>query len=296
MAQGQARVWGGVPAAVESAVGRIEQAAWLDRAGQAMGSAVGRVLHPGRMKDLLSGTWLGHPAHPMLTDLPLGAWTSALLLDLAGQRGAPRAADALIGAGVLAALPTALSGLSDLADLGTTRERAVAGAHALGNLVAVGLFGASWLARRGGRRGTGVALSGGATALVLGAGFLGGHLAFRRGIGVDHTVFEEEVTTWTPVLAAADLADGVPTLAQAGGSPVLLVRQGESICALADHCSHAGAPLHEGSLQQGRITCPWHGSVFDLDGGAVVRGPATAPQPAYDVRLEGGTVEVRRRS
>lgn len=93
-----------------------------------------------------------------------------------------------------------------------------------------------------------VALSGGATALVRGAGFLGGHLTFRRGIGVDHTVFEEDMAGWTPVLAAADLVDGVPTLSHAGGNPVLVVSQGETICVLPDRCSHAGAPCTRGPL------------------------------------------------
>jgi hypothetical protein len=113
-----------------------------------LSQAVSKVVRPGRAKDLLAGTWLGHPVHPMLTDVPIGAWTSAFVLDLFGGRQARRAADALVGVGVLAAVPTAATGLSDLADVEHSQQRILGTAHALGNVTAVALYGGSFLARR----------------------------------------------------------------------------------------------------------------------------------------------------
>ena len=239
---------------------------------------------------------MGHAAHPMLTDVTVGSWTSALMLDLFGGRAARPGADALVGVGVLAALPTAVTGLSDLADLGTEHERALGAAHAIGNLTAVALYGASYLARRSGSRLTGIALSMAGAAAMTGAAFLGGHLSFRRGIGVDHTAFEYPVEEWTPVLDEAELPEGEPRLVNAGGNEVMLYRQRpDAVCALADHCTHAGGPLHEGSFESGRVTCPWHASIFNLADGSLVRGPATAPQPSYEVRVKDGKIEVRSR-
>ena len=280
----------------ESVIHALERSKGLDAVGQALGSAFSKVVQPGPMKDLLSGTWMGHAAHPMLTDVTIGSWTSALMLDLFGGRAARPGADALVGVGVLAALPTAVTGLSDLADLGTEHERALGSAHAIGNLTAVALYGASYLARRSGSRLTGFALSMAGAAVMTGAAFLGGHLSFRRGIGVDHTAFEYPVEEWTPVLDEADLPEGEPRLVHAGGNEVMLYRpRPDAICALAEHCSHAGGPLHEGLFESGRVTCPWHASIFNLADGSLVRGPATAPQPSYEVRVKDGKIEVRSR-
>src|SRR5215218_3004056 len=161
----------------ESLTERIERAKRLDSVGRKLSLAFSNVVRPGRTKDLLAGTWLGHPAHPMLTDLPIGAWTSALILDLVGGRQARRAADALVGVGVLTAVPTAVTGLSDLADVVNPDERSIGTAHALANSTAVVLYGGSYLARRRGRRQAGVRLAMLGAAVMAGAGFLGGHLA-----------------------------------------------------------------------------------------------------------------------
>ena len=280
----------------ESVIGVLERMPALDAFAQTLGSAFASVVGPGRLKDLLSGTWMGHPVHPMLTDVTIGSWTSALALDLLGGRAAAGGADTLVGIGVLASLPTALTGLSDLADLGTDKERAIGAAHAIGNLSAVGLFAASYVARRSGSRLVGIALSLAGAAMMTGSAYLGGHLSFSRGIGVDHTAFEYSVDEWTPVLDEAELAEGEARLVSAGGNDVMLVRQGDALCALADRCMHAGGPLHEGSIENGRVTCPWHASVFNLTDGSLARGPATAPQPSYEVRVQEGTIQVRSRT
>lgn len=279
----------------ESLIAGIERIRSLDAVGKALSQAVSKVVPPGRAKDLLAGTWLGHPVHPMLTDVPIGAWTSAFVLDLFGGRQARRASDALVGVGVLAALPTAATGLSDLADVEHSEQRILGTAHALGNVTAVALYGGSFLARRRGRRDLGVRLAMLGAAVVTGSGFLGGHLAYRKGVGVDETVFRPRLDDWTPVLAEGELAEAEPRRASAGGADILLYRRHDRVFALADRCSHRGGPLHEGRVDDGQVTCPWHQSTFRLDDGSIVQGPATAPQPCYEVRVRDGAVEVRER-
>jgi nitrite reductase/ring-hydroxylating ferredoxin subunit/uncharacterized membrane protein len=294
---GQPRALGARGADVaEAIIGQIEQSPALDAFAQTLGSLVSKVLQPGRVKDLVSGTWMGHPAHPMLTDIPIGAWTSALMLDLLGGRAATKGADALIGIGVLAALPTAATGLSELADLGTEHERAVAGAHAIGNIAAMALYAASYVARRSGSRTIGVGLSMAAAGVMTASAFLGGHLSFRKGIGVNHTAFEYPVEDWTQVLDDGELAQGEARLVNAAGNDVMVYRADGTLCALADRCTHAGGPLHEGKVEDGRVTCPWHASTFNLADGSLVRGPATAPQPSYEARVQDGKIEVRSRT
>jgi nitrite reductase/ring-hydroxylating ferredoxin subunit/uncharacterized membrane protein len=279
----------------ESLIAGIERVRSLDAVGKVLSQAVSKVVRPGRTKDLLAGTWLGHPVHPMLTDVPIGAWTSAFVLDLFGGRQARRAADALVGVGVLAAVPTAATGLSDLADVEHSEQRILGTAHALGNVTAVALYGGSFLARRRGRRDLGVRLATLGAAVVTGSGFIGGHLAYRKGVGVDETVFRRRLDDWTPVLEERELDEAEPRRATAGGTDILLYRRGDRVFALADRCSHRGGPLHEGRVHDGQVTCPWHQSTFRLDDGSILQGPATAPQPCYDVRVRDGAVEVRER-
>jgi nitrite reductase/ring-hydroxylating ferredoxin subunit/uncharacterized membrane protein len=277
----------------ESLIAGIERARSLDRLGRKLSLAVAGVVRPGRAKDLLAGTWLGHPLHPVLTDVPIGAWTSASILDLVGGAQARRAADALVGVGVLAAVPTAATGLSDLADVVDPEERSLGTSHALGNLTAVALYGSSWLARRRGRRETGVRLAMLGAAMMTGAGFIGGHLAFRKGVGVDQTVFRGRVEDWTPVLEERELPEAKARRVVAGGTDILLYRRQDRIFALANRCSHRGGPLHKGRVAEGAVRCPWHLSTFSLEDGAILQGPATAPQPCYQTRVRDGAIEVR---
>ena len=247
------------------------------------------------LKDLISGTPLGHALHPVLSDVPIGTWTSALLLDLVGGEDSEDAADLLVAAGLAAAGPTALSGWSDWSDSAPASKPVsrVGLVHALSNATAIGLFGASLLARRGGNRGAGKLFGlAGAGALTVG-GFLGGHLSFVQGVGVDHTAFEKRPADWTDAAGAEDLKESEPQVASVDGADVLLVRQGERVYALANTCSHRGGPLNDGELVDGCVECPLHGSRFRLDDGGVVQGPATTPQPAYDVREENGRIQVR---
>jgi nitrite reductase/ring-hydroxylating ferredoxin subunit len=266
----------------------------LDQVAEPLAKAVERAAPAGApMNEALSGTALGHPLHPPLTDVVIGAWTSAVTLDwLGGKRGRP-AADLLVALGVLSALPTAAAGLNDWATLDVPTRR-VGLVHGTTNVVATGLFGTSWLARKAGRRFFGklLALAGYGTVSV--GAFLGGHLSFRTGVGVDHTAFTEAPQDWTAVADEAGIRESEPVLIERAGVEILLVRQGGSLYALLDRCAHQGGPLHEGKVEDGCVICPWHSSRYRLSDGVALSGPTAHPQPAFRVRVRNGTVEVRR--
>ena len=273
---------------------RIEEIEQLDGAGEALKSLVDRYVPPrSEVKDLLSGTWLGHPLHPVLTDVVLGAWTSSFLLDLLPGRRTRKASDRLVDIGILAAAPTALAGLSDWADV-WGRPRRVGLVHASANTVALYLYVSSSLARKRGRRLRGWWLSMTGFGVITTSAYLGGHLSFGKGIGVDHTAFDEGPTDWQPVIADADLPEGSLTPVTVGAVPLLLVRRGATIHAISNRCNHRGCSLHQGEFPDPTtVVCPCHGSTFSLEDGALLHGPATAPQPAYLTRVRDGKVEVR---
>jgi nitrite reductase/ring-hydroxylating ferredoxin subunit/uncharacterized membrane protein len=267
----------------------------LDPVGKALGKAVRSVVKPRALKEALSGSWLGHPLHPVLTDVTIGSFTSAVLLDWLGGRDSRPAARRLLGIGLLSAAPVVASGASDWADSEVASEaaRRIGLVHATGNAVAASLFAASYAARRRGADGRALALAGSAT-LTAGA-YLGGHLSFAEGVGVDHTVFEDAPEDWADVLADGELAEGQMRCVDVEGTMVMVARSGGDLFALSDSCSHRGGPLHEGELADGTVVCPWHASVFDLRDGALIHGPAAYPQPAWDIRVRAGRIEVRRR-
>jgi nitrite reductase/ring-hydroxylating ferredoxin subunit/uncharacterized membrane protein len=281
------------PHVLASSLANVED---LDAVAKPYANLVRQILPPsGGVKDVLSGAWLGHPVHPALTDVPIGTWMSATLLDLFGGRDAEAGARRLIGIGILAAAPTAASGAADWVDSEIADEevRRVGVVHASTNVGALALYSASLAARRRGRRGLGRVLGlMGAGALVAGA-YLGGHLAYARGVGVDETAWNVAVEDWTDAAAEGDVPQDGMTHAQVAGVDVLLIRRGGEILALADRCSHRGGPLHEGELVDGCVQCPWHGSRYRVDDGSVERGPSPYPQPVFDVRVRDGRVEVR---
>lgn len=276
----------------DKAVRRIEGAAALDRLGRPLAAAVSRATRPTLIKNALSGTWLGHQLHPLLTDIPIGSWVAAAMLDITGAGSHRRAAQRLVGFGTLAALPAALAGASDWSETYGPEQRDGL-VHALANLTAVSLQAASYLARRRGKPAAGAALSAGGLGLMTAAAYLGGHLTYIRGTGVNHTAFEDAVGEWTDASALADLPLGQPVAATAGGVPLVLVRQDDQVYALSATCVHAGGPLAEGSVADGSLRCPWHGSVYRLTDGKPLRGPAATWQPAWEVRVDGQRVQVR---
>jgi nitrite reductase/ring-hydroxylating ferredoxin subunit/uncharacterized membrane protein len=273
---------------------RIEGIRQLDGASKALKSLVDRYVPQGtELKDLLSGTWLGHPLHPVLTDAVVGAWTSSFLLDLVPGRRTRKASDRLVDVGILAALPTAAAGLSDWTDADDRPSR-VGLVHASANLVALSLYLSSSVARKRGRRLCGWWLSLAGFGVVNVSAYLGGHLSFGMGVGVNETAFEEGPTDWQPAIAADDLREGEPTPADVGGVEVLLVRRGATIYALSDRCPHRGCSLHEGEFPgETTVVCPCHGSTYSLQDGALLHGPSTAPALAYLTRVRDGKVEVR---
>jgi len=282
------------PAGREAIAERLERLTFVDPVARLVQRGVrAAVPQDTHVKDALSGTWLGHPVHPPLTDVVVGCWTSAWLLDATGRRGRA-ASEFLLGTGIVASLPTAAAGLSDWAELrgGTRRVGLV---HALGNTTALTLQILSLRARRRGQHWQGVGLSTVAMGVAGASAWLGGHLSFGRGVGVNQTAFEDFPSAWTALTDDSQLEAGQPLRRSAAGAAVMLVRHRGEIHALADRCSHRGCSLSEGTLREGTITCNCHGSTFTLDG-RVVTGPATAPQPSLEVRVREGKIEVRRRS
>lgn len=273
-------------------VGDIEA---LDGPAEAVARKVRGALDPGPIKDALSGAWLGHALHPLLTDIPIGTWSSATMLDLFGGRGARPAVERLIGIGVLAAVPTAMTGTSDWADttLADASVRRIGAVHAVANTAALLLYGSSLTARRRGRHGRGVALGLMGMGALAAGGHLGGHLSYDKGVGVNQTAFDELPGEWTPTVSEDEVREGEATRASAGDVAILLSRHEGRVYALADRCTHRGGSLADGPIADGCVTCPLHGSIFRLADGAVVRGPAGAPEPPFDVRVEDGTVHVR---
>jgi nitrite reductase/ring-hydroxylating ferredoxin subunit len=269
---------------------RIETATALDPASERLRDLGSKGLKPERVRDLLSGRPIGHPLHPSLVLVSGGSLLSATFLDTTGGAPARAASRRLIVLGLLSAIPTALAGWSDWLDTEQAEGRAGI-VHAAANSAGLLAYAQSWNARRRGHPGTAGSLVG-AAALGIG-GWLGGHLTFGQGIGVDTTAFQGGPTDWTDVAAAEEITDKLQQVS-VGGVALLLTRVDGEVVGYADRCTHRGAPLSDGSREADCVTCPWHDSVFSLRTGQVVTGPATRPQPAYETRERSGRIEVRR--
>jgi nitrite reductase/ring-hydroxylating ferredoxin subunit/uncharacterized membrane protein len=267
----------------------------IDGVAAGVAARVRSLLAPGSVKDALSGVPLGHALHPLLTDVPIGTWTSATLLDLLGGSDARPAAERLIGVGIAVAVPTALTGVTDWADSEPADDavRRIGAAHALVNVAAMALYGASLVARRRGAHATGVLLGLAGAGAVGAGGWLGGDLAYARGVGVDQSLFDHQPEDWVPALDASMLEENRPAAATVGDLDLVIVRRNGTIHVLADRCSHRGGALHEGELIDGCIECPLHGARYRLEDGSVLRGPSPYPQPVYEARINAGRVEVR---
>ena len=277
---------------LESAMKRLERAEALDQPAGRLAGVVHAATRPRLVKNALSGTWLGHRLHPLMIPLPIGFWSGALLFDLVATRRARWAADTLVGAGIAAALPTAAAGLSDWSDA-EQEARRVGLVHASCNSLALACYTASLVARLLGARKAGVGLGLAGAAAITAGGYLGGHLSYVQAVGVERKRFAGGPAEWTAVLDAAELEEGRPRVVRAGDADVLLYREAGRLHALWARCTHLGGPLAEGDFADGCVRCPWHGSTFRLADGKVVRGPAAASQPVYEVRVTDGTVEVR---
>jgi nitrite reductase/ring-hydroxylating ferredoxin subunit/uncharacterized membrane protein len=245
-------------------------------------------------KNALHGVWLGHPLHPVITDVPVGAWTTALALDAVanGDPGMKRAATFAIGVGLTGAVGAAVTGLTDWSETeGQSRRTGLV--HGLLNLTATTLFATAFVLRRKDSHDGGRKYAWAGYAIALGAAYLGGDLVYGQRIGVTNANTGFLPTEFTPILQSAALAENRMVRARAGSSDVLLVRQHGRVCALAHSCAHLAGPLSEGTLKDGSVVCPWHGSEFSLEDGRVLNGPATHNQPRVAVRERDGQIEVK---
>jgi nitrite reductase/ring-hydroxylating ferredoxin subunit/uncharacterized membrane protein len=248
------------------------------------------------VRNFLNGTWLGDPLHAALTDVPLGSWTAAVIFDLIDSvrhnREWSTAADASIAVGLGGAAASAVAGLADWSDVDPPARR-VGMIHGLLNMGATALFTTSFVLRKKRMRGRGRLFAALGYAVVAYSAKLGGQMVYTHRVGVDRTSGQSFPEEFVEVMDEAALENNKPTRAEYNGVPILLVRRGERVFALAETCSHFSGPLSEGSLVGDSIVCPWHQSRFDLADGHVINGPAVHPQPCLETRVRDGKVEVR---
>jgi len=239
------------------------------------------------LKDVLHGRQIGHSLHPIATDLPIGFWTSAMLLDLAGAK---RSARLMTAMGCATAVVAVASGTADwTATHG--RERRLGLLHGALNVTGLACQATALVSRRHYTRWNWIG-----SAITTATAYLGGELVYGRGVGVDHDAWTAGPADWTPTCRVTDIPDGLMKGVQVEGRRVLLHRQGAFVSAMENACTHMGGPLDEGRVDAEVVTCPWHGSRFRLTDGACMRGPATFPQLRLEARVRGGVVEVRGRA
>lgn len=250
-----------------------------------------------RVKNVLNGTWLGHAVHPVLTDLPIGAWTGTMLFDLLWlndeQENNARTAEDMLLFGLISVVGTAITGATDWSDLYDT-DRRVGFIHGALNTGIALVNTASYALRKLGLRRTGIALSTVGYAGLMFTAYLGGELVYGKGVGVNHNAFEGGAEDFVSVMNENDLIEGKLTRVNAGGIPAVLLKQGNTIYAIGAVCTHMGGPLDEGTVENDVVTCPWHGSQFRMSDGSVVTSPAVYAEPNFAVRIRNGQIELRR--
>ncbi|GAB3056077.1 Rieske (2Fe-2S) protein [Micromonospora schwarzwaldensis] len=275
---------------------KLEQASALDRVSDRVQRVVQGTLRSSRVRDALHGVWLGHPLHPAMVQVPVGAWISAAVVDLLpGQR---RAATALVGLGTVSALPAAVAGWNDWATL-TRDQRRIGLVHAGANIVGLTLYAGSLAARLNGRHGLGRALAYLGLSAASGGAYLGGHLAYKQGAQVSQSVSEMHLIGdgWHPVGDLSSLPQRELVTREIDDVSVILYRHGDDVTVMLERCPHQSGPLGAGEVQQidghACVVCPWHGSAFRLNGGEVVHGPAANDQIVLPTRVVSGRVEAR---
>jgi nitrite reductase/ring-hydroxylating ferredoxin subunit/uncharacterized membrane protein len=275
-------------------VTRLERLTVIDGIADRTRKLVRAALGSQRVRDVLHGVWLGHPLHPAMVQVPVGAWVSAAILDaLPGQQAA---ATTLVAVGTAGAVPAAVAGANDWASL-SREQRRVGLVHGAANTVALGLYGASLAARLRGRHTTGRSL-GYLGLMVAGASaYLGGHLSYSLGAGVNQAVPGLWLMrgTWQRVGNVNDFADGKLTVRTLGGTPVLVYREAGRFTVMLERCAHHNGPLSDGNIVEVDgapcVVCPWHGSTYRLIDGVVVHGPAANDQITLRTRIVDGQLE-----
>ncbi|GCE19619.1 DUF2231 domain-containing protein [Dictyobacter kobayashii] len=251
-----------------------------------------------RVKDFLAGVWFGHPLHPVLVTIPIGAWTSTFVFDLAwlaneDDHAMARSADMMLWLGLAGATGSAATGLANWVDTDGQEQR-TGMLHAVlnGGITVLNL--SSALLRLTGQRRTAIALASTAYAMVIYSSYIGGELAYSDGIGMNRAIPEGGPDNFVAVMDEKDLAEGKLTRVEVEGIAAVLVKDGSTINAIAATCSHLGGPLDEGSYEDGVVYCPWHNSGFRMCDGCVVNSPAVYAQPTFAVRVREGKIELRR--
>ena len=250
-----------------------------------------------KVADVIHGKQLGHPLHPVLTDITISSWVLGLAFDIAGYitrfRPLGQAGDYLTIIGTFTAIPTALAGILDYSTI--KKEASHYGAaHGILNGVALYFYFLSVKSRLTGSRFLAIFFSFSGLIFATAGSWLGGELVYRHKVGVNHTP-ESELDEWTSTISLSELPDNEPKGVEVKGESILLFRQGDKVTAISAVCSHAGGPLDEGEVVDNVcIQCPWHQSVFDMQTGDVVHSPATIGQVRYAVRLNEDTIEVKR--
>lgn len=250
-----------------------------------------------KVRNFFNGIWIGEPLHVILTDIPIGAWTVALAFDaldlIAERREFAIAADASIGFGLAGAAGAAVAGIVDWSDVDPPARR-VGFIHGLLNLTGATLFATSLILRNKRSRKRGRLLAALGYGVMTTAAHLGGKMVYEYQVGVDRTAGQVFPREFVAVMPEKGLEESKPVRAQHDRTPILLVRKGGRIFALAETCSHFGGPLSEGELIGDSIVCPYHNSRFVLNDGRVINGPAVHPQPCLEVRIKDGQIEVRK--
>lgn len=287
----------------ETAMEIIDRQDWLDTAADKLQPAVTQAFEAGgeggqQLKNFLHGKWLGHQLHPVITDVPVGAWTVAAVLDcaeLAGETKYTPGADAAVAIGLAGAVGAAVTGITDWSDTSGSSRR-IGLLHGLLNTTAAALYGTSLVCRSKNARGAGIGLSMLGYSIAAASAYLGGHLVFNNQIGVDHTADTQGYPKeFVAVLPEGELAEGTMKRVEANGVPVLLAKKYGQVFAIQENCAHMGGPLAEGELLDDcSVRCPWHGSRYALEDGSVLDGPSTYPQPAFEVRVRDGQIEVKK--
>jgi nitrite reductase/ring-hydroxylating ferredoxin subunit/uncharacterized membrane protein len=280
----------------------IEHAPVLDDLSKKVTSAITSVENTNNItrtiEDVLHGKWLGHPLHPVLTDVTIGAWLSAAILDIAsvvmGSDEVEDAADVLTGIGTASGVATAVTGLTDYSRI--KRDAARHGLiHGLLNAAALTSYTVSSAARRAGNRKLGLAASMTGLGIATLSAWIGGDMVYRFKVGVNHAQKPSGLDEWRAVMPNDDLLEQQAQRVEVNGMAILLYRRYGAIYAIGAVCSHAGGPLDEGKFDEFCVECPWHQSVFDVRDGSVVHGPANVKQPEFETRIANEQIEVRVR-
>ncbi len=276
---------------------------WLDKVSTPMQNWTAKLFgQPGepnyKLKDFLAGVWFGHPVHPVLVTIPIGAWTASLILDIASlgddeDGGIASSADMMMWLGLAGAAGSAATGISNWVDTDGSEQRSGT-LHALLNGSVTVLNLASAILRLTGQRRTAITLAATAYAITTYSAYVGGELAYSSGIGVNHVAWEGGSDEYVAVMDEQYLVPNKLVRVDVAGIPAVLMKDGEAIYAIAATCSHLAGPLDEGTYKDGVVYCPWHNSGFRMSDGCVMNSPALYAQPTFAVRTRNGKIELRR--